>query len=154
MFHFVVRRLRWLARIPGVPHVFDALLLTHTAIFRRPCLAAIEAITESMGQLPEVRLCMHRFGGIEFVAADRELGHIHGNGLLDVHLGREEATRCVGEGRAEWHHLFGPSAWVSYWVRSEADVTGAIALLRAALAIADENAALQNPMCAAAHRAG
>jgi hypothetical protein len=153
MFRFAVRRLRWLARIPGAPQLFDALLLTHTAIFHRRRLAAIDAIQSAAQQIPGIRLRVHRLGGIEFTIGDRELGHIHGNGLLDVHLGREEAARCVREGRAEWHHVFGESAWVSYWVRSETDVPGAMILLHATLATGVENAAPQTPLSEAAHRA-
>ena len=154
MFHFVVRRLRWLARIPGAPQLFDAVLFAHSAIFHRERLAAMEAIEAAVLQFPGVRLRVHRLGGVEFSAGDREIGHLHGNGLLDVHLGREQAGRFVRDGIAEWHHVFGESAWISRWVRSEADVPQALALLRAALAIGGENAAPQNSECAAVHRAG
>ena len=132
MFRFVVRRLRWLARIPGAPQFFDALLLAHTAIFHRERLAAMEEIEAAALRLPGVRLRVHRLGGVEFFAGARELGHLHGNGLLDVNAGRELAAALVGAGRAEWHHVFGPSAWVSRWVRGRGEVADASALLRAA----------------------
>jgi hypothetical protein len=40
------------------------------------------------------------------------------------------ARELVAAGRAEVHHVFGESAWVSYWVRGEEDVAGGVELVR------------------------
>ena len=60
----------------------------------------------------------------------QEFAHLHGNGLLDVKLTREGAAELVSTGRAAPHHLFGPSAWVSFWLRSRHDLDRALALIR------------------------
>jgi len=130
IFEFVVRRLRWLARVPPAPHIFDALLLTWTALFHRRRFAAMEQLEAQVFAFPGVERCRHRYGGIGFVRDQHEFAHLHGNGLLDVHLTRERAVSLVGAGRACPHHVFGPSAWVSFWVRSEADLPNAVELLR------------------------
>jgi hypothetical protein len=132
MFRFVARRLRWLARVPGAPQVFDALLVTWTALFHRDRLAAMEAIEAGALRLPGVALHVHRFGGVEFGVSGRELGHLHGNGLLDVRVGRKCAETLVGEGRAQPHHVLGESTWISFWVRSMEDVTEALEFLKLA----------------------
>lgn len=129
MFQFVVHRLHWLARVPFAPHIFDALLLAWTALFHRKQLAAMEKLEAFALQLPGVRPQRHRFGGAGFVCDGREFAHLHGNGLLDVQLTRERAAAAVAAGRAAPHHVFGPSAWVSFWVRSDADVAKAIHLV-------------------------
>src|SRR5205807_4592387 len=54
IFQFIVRRLRWLARMPLVPHLFDALLLAWTALFHRQRMAALEALEAHTLQLPGV----------------------------------------------------------------------------------------------------
>ena len=131
IFEFIVRRLRWLARVPLAPQVFDALLLVWTALLHREQLAAMEALEVRALQLPGVRPCRHRFGGIGFARDRFEFAHLHGNGLLDVRLTRECAEGMVVGGLAHPHHVFGPSAWVSFWVRSEADLPNALNLLRA-----------------------
>ena len=77
-------------------------------------------------------LGVHRLGGVEFLEAGRELGHLHGNGLLDVRVGGKSAHSLVKEGKAELHHVLGESAWVSFWVKSGADVAMAIELLKLA----------------------
>ena len=130
IFEFVVRRLRWLAKVPLAPHLFDTLLLTWTAVFHRDRFAALEALEVRALEFPGVRPCRHRFGGIGFLRGDREFAHLHGNGLLDVHLTRQRADLLVAAGRARPHHVFGPSAWISFWVRSGADLPNAVELLR------------------------
>jgi len=131
IFEFVVRRLRWLARVPLAPQLLDALLLTWTALFHREQLAAFEALEVRALHLPGVRPCRHRFGGLGFARGGCEFAHLHGNGLLDVHLTRESADCMVVAGLALPHHVFGPSAWVSFWVCSEADLPNAVKLLLA-----------------------
>ena len=129
IFEFVVRRLRWLACVPLAPQYFDALLLTWTALFHRRRLAAMEALEAGALRLPGVNRCVHRFGGTGFARAGREFAHLHGNGLLDVHLTREFAQAMVAAGDAGPHHVFGDSAWVSFWVRGENDVPTGVRLL-------------------------
>lgn len=129
MFRFTVRYLRWLSRVPGLPQCFDAMMLTWTAVGHRRRLAAMEALEAAVLRLPGLQLRVHRFGGVEFALAGRELGHLHGNGLLDVHVGCASARVLIGERRAEPHHLFGESAWISFWLCSHEDVPFALDLL-------------------------
>jgi hypothetical protein len=129
IFEFVVRRLRWLAKVPFAPQIFDAWLLIWTALFERRKLTAMTALEARILQFPGVRLCVHRFGGTGFMRDGREFGHLHGNGLLDVHLTPEEARAMVAAGVASEHHVLGPSAWISFWVKGEEDVVAAVKLL-------------------------
>ena len=130
MFQFVVRRFHWLARVPLAPQLFDALLLAWTAAFHWRRLRVMDALEAATHQMPGVGCCVHRYGGIGFVRGGREFAHLHGNGLLDVELTRDRAVALTEAKRAEPHHVFGPSAWVSYWVREEGDLDGALALIR------------------------
>ena len=129
MFRFVVAHLRWLARVPGLPQLFDAALLAWTALAHPARLAAMQEIEKRALALPGVRLRVHRLGGTAFARGPRELGHLHGNGLLDLFVGRDERTALVAAARAQPHHVFADSGWISFWVRSETDVAPALALL-------------------------
>ena len=84
-----------------------------------------------MLQLPGIRLGVHRFGGMEFinVANGRELGHVHGHGLLDVRLDRQQAAALINAGRVRNHHFLPNSGWVSFQLESAADVPFAVKLL-------------------------
>jgi hypothetical protein len=132
MFRLVVRHLHWLARLPGFPQFFDAMLLAWSVLFHRRRLAAMEALEAAVLEFPGMELRIHRFGGVEFAIAGRELGHMHGNGLLDVHVGWKSAHNLIHTRRAEPHHVLGESAWVSFWIQSVEDVPEAVELLRIA----------------------
>lgn len=132
MFLWVVRHGRWLARVPLLPQLFDALLLAWTAAFHRRRLRAMEALEDAALALPGVRPRVHRFGGTEFCQSGRELGHVHGHGLLDVRLPHAEAAALLAAGRVRPHHVLPRSGWVSFALESEADVPFALELLRRA----------------------
>jgi hypothetical protein len=134
MFYFVVRHFRWLARVPGLPQYFDALLLASTWILRRSRLAAMERLeTEALRLYSGRCLNSHRFGGLEFLEKDgQELGHLHGHGLLDVAVGRTEALSLIAAGRVRPHHVLPGSKWVSFQIESCADVPFALDLLNRA----------------------
>ena len=132
MFYFVVRHLRWLARIPGLPQLFDALMLAATWLFCRDRLAAMEDLELQALRLPGLRLKVHKLGGTEFVRDGRELGHLHGNGLLDVALGRLTAQTLLAAGRVQPHHVFPNSKWVSFQLESQRDVAFGVELLTTA----------------------
>lgn len=130
MFYFVVRYLRWLAQVPGLPQFFDAFLLIGTCLFHRARLVAMETLESEALRLPGVRLKVHRFGGIEFVEKEgRELGHLHGHGLLDVAVGRQAACLLTAAGQTRPHHIFPRSKWVTFQIESDTDVPFALQLL-------------------------
>ena len=135
MFRFVVHRLHWLARIPLIPQIFDALLLTWTAIFQREKLHAIELLESTALRLPGMSSVTHRFGGIGFASGGREIAHVHGNGLLDVKLNRQRVSELVAAGWALPHHVFGASSWISFWLQTPADCGRAVALIKESITL-------------------
>jgi hypothetical protein len=134
IFHFVVRKLKWLATIPGAPQLFDAMLFSATALFHPARLRAISAVEEAVNELPEVRPGVHRLGGIGFFFRGKECSHIHGNGLLDCFVGRANRDALVRDERASPHHVFPRSGWISFWIKDGNDVRPAIDLIRIACA--------------------
>ena len=78
----------------------------------------------------------HRFGGVEYVLGKREIGHIHGDYLVDIPFPSKVSAEIVAAGRASPHHIFPESGWVSFYVREEGDVERAIGLLEESYGIA------------------
>jgi hypothetical protein len=72
----------------------------------------------------------HRFGGIEFSVEGKEIGHLHGDHLVDLLLPKSRRDELIAAGRAEPHHIYPESGWVSIYLRSEADVLNAVEILR------------------------
>jgi hypothetical protein len=135
IFAFVVRKLRWLARVPGAPQIFDAALLLSTALFSRGRLRAISLVEKEARRLPDVNLGVHRFGGLGFFFRGKETSHLHGNGLLDCFVGRTNRDRLLREsGGVTAHHVFPRSGWVSFFVKDPGDVERAIELIQIACA--------------------
>jgi hypothetical protein len=132
IFAFVVRKLRWLAKVPGAPQVFDSALLLSTALLHPGCLRAISAVEKNVQRLPGVTLGVHRLGGIGFFFQGKESSHIHGNGLLDCFVGRANRDELIRDGRALPHHIFPRSGWISFWINDEEDVRPALELIRIA----------------------
>jgi predicted DNA-binding protein (MmcQ/YjbR family) len=71
----------------------------------------------------------HRFGGVEYVIGKREIGHIHGDHLVDIPFPKKVRDEIVATGRAQPHHILPETGWVSFYLQQEADVENAIALL-------------------------
>jgi hypothetical protein len=132
MFSFAVRRLKWFARIPGAPQLFDAMLLAATGLFYPSRLRAMSAIESTVREWPGMRVGVHRLGGVGFFFLGRESSHIHGNGLLDCFVGPAKRDSLVESGRVSPHHVFPRSGWISFWIHDESDVCSALELIRIA----------------------
>jgi hypothetical protein len=72
----------------------------------------------------------HRYGGVEFRVRGHEIGHLHGDRLADLPFPLRVRKELVAEGRALPHHVLPETGWVSYPIRGEEDVGGALALFR------------------------
>jgi hypothetical protein len=72
----------------------------------------------------------HRFGGVEFRAGGRELGHLHGDRLADLLVPKAVHDRALAEGIAQTHHVLPDSNWISVYLHGPSDAETVIALLR------------------------
>ena len=91
---------------------------------------ASERISEEVLAWPGVTAAPHRFGGVEFRLGRRELGHLHGDRLVDLPFPRRVRDELVAAGRARPHHVLPESGWVSFWIESDDDAEAAIELFR------------------------
>jgi len=97
---------------------------------------ARQRIHEAVLSWPGVTAHRHRFGGTEYRLHQRELGHIHGDRLVDIPLPKKVRDEIVAEGRAEPHHVLPESGWISFYLWEPADIDRAISLLRQAFELA------------------
>lgn len=74
--------------------------------------------------------------GIEFRIGRREIGHIHGDALVDIPFPTKVRNELVTAGLAQPHHVMPESGWVSFYLRKESDVQAAIDLLKRSYDIA------------------
>jgi len=78
----------------------------------------------------------HRFGGMEFCIGKREIGHIHGDSLVDIPFPKKIRDEIVAAGEAQPHHILPETGWVSFYLREDEDIERAIALLKRSYEIA------------------
>jgi len=97
-----------------------------------------ELITKTVTAWAGVTVQTHRFGGVEYVIGKREIGHIHGDHLVDIPFPKKVRDEIVAAGRAQPHHVLPETGWVSFYLRQKDDVEKAIALLHESYEIAQK----------------
>ena len=95
-----------------------------------------QKITEAVMSWEGVSSRPHRFGGIEFRFGKRELGHLHGDYLLDIPFPIKLRDTLVESHRVEPHHNLPKSGWVRFRIMEEGDVQKALDLLVLSLELA------------------
>ena len=99
---------------------------------------AQDVITQTVAAWANVTVQPHRFGGVEYVIGKREIGHIHGDHLVDIPFPKKVRDEIVAAGRAQPHHILRETGWVSFYIREEKDVEKAITLLHESYEIAQK----------------
>jgi hypothetical protein len=97
---------------------------------------AQEHIRDVVAAWDGVTVGPHRFGGVEFRLGRRELGHIHGDSLVDIPFPKKVRDEIVMAGEAEPHHIIPESGWVSVFLNADADVERALGLLHRSFSLA------------------
>ena len=99
---------------------------------------AQDVITQTVTTWAGVTVTPHRFGGMEYVIGKREIGHIHGDQLVDIPFPKKVRDEIVATGRAQPHHILPETGWVSFYIQEENDVQKAITLLHESYEIAQK----------------
>jgi hypothetical protein len=97
---------------------------------------AHERIRAAVSAWPGIEARPHRFGGTEYRLGSREVGHLHGDHLLDIPFPKPVRDELVAAGLAQPHHILPASGWISFYLRREEDVERAVALLQRSYEIA------------------
>ncbi len=130
MFSFVVKYFGFLKHVPLLPHVFESFMKVVLLFTNARVLDCIDDIETEVLSWPGTSISIHKYGGLQFNYGGKELGHIHGNGLLDMLFSRKIKQELLAEGRISHHHFFTNSGWISFYIRNEEDAAYAKGLLR------------------------
>jgi hypothetical protein len=129
MFNFVVKYLGALKAIPALAFIFEGFLILYTLLTKPQLLDYVADIEAAALKWQSVTTKMHKYGGLQFNAGRREIGHIHGNGLMDIRLTRKIKEQLLQNGKIKQHHVFKNSGWISFYIVNAADVPYAVSLL-------------------------
>jgi len=94
-----------------------------------PVLGASKQIVDTLLTWEGIESHPHRFGGTEFRIGKREIGHIHGDYLVDIPFPTKIRNEIVAAGEASPHHILPETGWVSFYLKKDGDVQKAIDLL-------------------------
>ncbi len=134
LFSFIVRYLGVLKHVPMVALFFDAGLTLWSLLNGSNLPEHLDSIKAEVRKWPGASVGLHKYGGVQFNYNGRELGHIHGNGLLDMRFSRAIKNELLLSGRVDHHHVFKNSGWVSFYIRTADDAGYACDLLKMAYA--------------------
>jgi len=90
----------------------------------------LNRLEDEISSWQNVSVHPHRFGGKEYKFGKAEIGHVHGNGTVDIPFPRAVRDALVEEGHAEEHRWVPDSGWTTFRVRSESDIQHALELMR------------------------
>jgi len=91
----------------------------------------MRSLVEEVGAWEGVTCHDHRFGGVEFRAGTREIGHVHSFGVVDIPFTVKIRDALIQAGRGERHHWLPDSGWTTVRVGGTR-LEGAVRLLRLA----------------------
>ena len=74
---------------------------------------AKEKIDTTLRWWSGIRSQPHRFGGTEYCLGRREIGHVHGDSLVDMPFPKKVRNELVTAGRAQPRHILPESGWVN-----------------------------------------
>lgn len=127
---FIVRYFGFLKSVPLLPHVFESMMKIWTLIFHPALLDCFDGIAAEVLTWHDVSASIHKYGGMQFNYNGKEIGHIHGNGVLDVPLNLRMKSQLMTEGRISHHHVFRETGWVSFYITRAEDRGYALKLIR------------------------
>src|SRR5215470_13197113 len=91
---------------------------------------AYQIIHQEVTSWPGIVYQPHRFGGTEYDYLEKEIGHIHGDTMVDIPFSMAIRKELVEKGKAFPHHILPDTGWVTIYLKSETEVRNAIELLR------------------------
>lgn len=96
-------------------------------------------IVSTVAAWPGIHTDDLQFSGKDFLLGRREIGHIHGDQMVDIPFPRSLRDELVANGRAEPHRVLPKSGWVSIPLNNTDDVDHAIELLKLSYDLALNN---------------
>ena len=130
LFNNVIRTLAFMKHVPFAPMLFDAILKLLTYFTRKDVLIMVDDIEDEVTAWHGVSSKMHKYGGLQFDVHDKEIGHIHGNGVVDILLSRANKDQLLSEGKVTDHHTFKNSGWITYILNGQESKEYALRLFK------------------------
>lgn len=90
----------------------------------------LKKLEDEISAWPDISIHPHRFGGREFRFRSAEVGHVHTGSIVDIPFPPVVRDELLAEGLAEEHRWVPNSGWITFRIRSDADLDHALWLMR------------------------
>ncbi|HET7324223.1 MAG TPA: luciferase family protein [Halococcus sp.] len=90
----------------------------------------IEQVIETVASWPGITTGEGRFNSTTFEIEQRDIGHVHRWGPVDIGYPKPLRDQLMREGKTGEHHVFPNSNATTFHVESDEDIEQALALLR------------------------
>lgn len=121
-------RFRFFKHIPLLPHIIDEQLKLYTLFFKPKVFRQMMDYVNTVKKWDQVTVKYHRYGGLEFQVNGIEIGHIHGNGLIDLHFNKAISATIIQKQLAEPHHVLKETGWISFYLANNTQLPTIIQL--------------------------
>jgi hypothetical protein len=97
--------------------IFDIFLVANSFIFHNSIYKDSIKFINTLKNYESVKTQKHKFGGIQFNLGEKEICHIHGNGIIDI-LCPEVIQKkyLVENGYCNLHHVQPKSKWTTFYL--------------------------------------
>lgn len=126
----IAKYFSFLKEIPLLPILIDEQVKLLTFIFRPGLFFLMAQIIKEVKNWEGVSIHTHRYGGIEFRVENKEIGHLHGGGLLDILFDKDTKDSLFKNKQISEHHIFQNTGWGSLYLSEKSDFQEIIGLLR------------------------
>ncbi len=104
---------KWFKGIPFIPILIDEQVKVFTMLFRPVVFKQMIHFNKWMKAHDGIVVKYHRYGGLEYRIKNREICHMHGDGLVDVKTNREMKSKFIPSKYAKDHHVLSESGMLS-----------------------------------------
>ena len=115
----IEKNFSYFKQIPLLPNLIDEQLKLLILFIRPVVFSKMTDYVKYVKTIEGLTSKYHRYGGLEFQVNGKEIGHLHGDGLVDLRFNLAIKQQIVQEGLAEPHHVFPDTGWISYTITSD-----------------------------------
>ncbi len=105
---------KWFKKIPLLPMLIDEQVKVFTMFFRPSVFKQMVLFNGWMKAQENISVKYHRYGGLEYRIKNREICHLHGDGLVDIKTNREVKSKFIHSKNAKDHHVLSTSGMLSF----------------------------------------
>jgi len=117
-------------KLPFFPQTFDQFLMFTSQISNKTKYAMIQKFISNICSWEKTSTGTHHLGGVEFYLNNKAIGHIHGNGRIDILFSKKLKDTLVKNKMASEHKFLPGTGWVTFTLINEEDFDHAISLMQ------------------------